>query len=121
MSGAERRRHQRVAVDVPATLRAGGGDHSARIRDICRDAVLVEADEEWPLETEVSLRTDLPGVSDPIDVRGRVIRLAPGEDGGHGMAILFSDMSPVVAMRIDFFVALQADLGHAGAARPDPK
>src|SRR5688572_6017928 len=88
----ERRRHPRVVVDVPATLKADGADHPARLRDICRDAALVEAERAWPLETEVGLRMELPGTGGSVDVRGRVIRLAPGEAGRHGMAVLFTDV-----------------------------
>lgn len=110
----ERRRHPRVVVDVPATLRADGADHIAQLRDICREAALVEADRAWPLETEVGLRMELPGTGGVVDVRGRVIRLAAGEAGRHGMAILFTDVAATAGMRIDFFVSLQTDLSGSG-------
>jgi hypothetical protein len=114
MSVGERRRHPRVAVDVPVRLLTGGQEHLARLCDICRDAVLVEAPAQWPVDTELRLSMELPGVSGAIDVAGRVIRLAPAEGGRHSMAILFANMSPTVAMRIDFLVALQSDLNGSG-------
>ena len=105
----ERRRHPRVVVDIPATLRADGADHGVRVRDICRDAALVEGDRTWPLETEVGLRMELPGTGGVVDVQGRVIRLAAGEAGRHGMAILFTDVTATAGMRIDFYVSMQTD------------
>jgi hypothetical protein len=119
MTGAERRRHPRVVADVPVRLLVAGGEHAAHLRDICREAALVEASSKWPLETEVAIKMQLPGVSDLIEVRGRVIREVAGE-GSHpyGMAILFHDVTPIAALRIDFFVALQTDLKEAGGGPP---
>jgi len=111
MGAEERRRHPRVVVDIPVKLRADGADHPARLRDICRDAALVEADRSWPLETEVGLRMELPGTGGAIDVAGRIIRLASAEAPRHGMAILFTDVTAAAGMRIDFFVSLQTDTG----------
>jgi hypothetical protein len=101
-------------VDVPVTLLADGAENPVRLRDICRDAALIEAPRALPLDTEVGLQMDLPGVNDEIAVKGRVIRVLPGEGGQHGMAILFTTISATSAMRIDFFVALQTDLKSAG-------
>jgi len=42
-----------------------------------------------------------------MTIDGRVTRVAPGERAPNGMAILFGDLPPAVATRIDFFVALQ--------------
>ena len=110
MGVEERRRNPRVVVDIPVTVKAEGQDHAGRLRDICRDAALVEMDRSWPLETELGVRMELPGTGGPIEVSGRVIRLAPGEAGKQGMAILFTDVKATAGMRIDFFVALQTDL-----------
>src|SRR5688572_11648642 len=102
MGAEERRRHPRIVVDIPVKLRAAGAEHAARLRDICREAALVEAEQSWPLETEVSLRMELPGTGGAIDVAGRVIRLAAAEGGRHGMAVLFTDVTAAAGMRIDF-------------------
>jgi hypothetical protein len=110
MGVEERRRHPRVVVDIPVKLRAGGAEHTARLRDICRDAALIEADQSVPLETDVGLRMELPGTGGAIEVVGRVIRLASAEAPRHGMAILFTEVTATAGMRIDFFVSLQTDL-----------
>jgi hypothetical protein len=110
VSVEERRRHPRIVVDIPVVVRANGAEHPARLRDICREAALVEADMGWPLEAELGLRMELPGTGGSVEIGGRVIRLAPGEAGRQGMAILFTDVTAAAGMRIDFFVSLQSDL-----------
>jgi alpha/beta superfamily hydrolase len=103
----ERRRSQRVAVDVPARLTIGEDTIEGRLRDICRDAALVEAARSYPLETKVRLEANLPRVAGTISAPGKVIRLAPGANESHGMAILFDDLPAEMALRIDLFVSEQ--------------
>ena len=103
-----------MVVDVPVTLRVDGAEHEARLRDICRDAALIEAARAWPLETALGLRMELPGTGGSVDVSGRVIRLAVAESGRHGMAVLFTDVTATAGMRIDFYVSLQTDLSGSG-------
>jgi hypothetical protein len=105
MSTEERRRSRRLAVDVPVALHVAGQVRKALLKDICHDAALVELDRWEVLGTEVTLEMELPGSSGPLLVSGRVIRLAPGEQAGHGMAILFSAPSPEVEAGIDAFIA----------------
>jgi hypothetical protein len=107
MSGDERRCNPRFAADVSVEMTVAGGKRPARLKDVCRDAALVEADGWEPLGTEVALHMELPGAAGPLQVSGRVIRLAPGEQGTHGMAILFSGPSPEAEARIDEFIARQ--------------
>jgi hypothetical protein len=107
MSVEERRRNPRFAAEVPVAITVAGGKRTGRLRDVCRDAALVEADSWEPLETAVTLDMELPGSAGPLQVSGRVIRLAPGEQGTHGMAILFSSPSPEAEARIDEFIAGQ--------------
>jgi Tfp pilus assembly protein PilZ len=77
------------------------------LRDVCRDAAWIESDRALPIGAEVTLAMELPGTGGPIQVAGRVIRLAPGEKAPNGMAILFGELPPAAATRIDFFIALQ--------------
>jgi hypothetical protein len=107
MTTPERRKSPRFAVDVPARLSVGNDVVVGRLRDVCRDAALVVADRSFALETEVSLAMELPGTGGPMLLRGKIVRLAPGDQGGHGMAILFHDITPAAAARIDFFIAQQ--------------
>ena len=108
MSTEERRRSPRLPVDVPVAVHVAGQTRKALLKDICRDAALVELDRWEVLGTEVELEMELPGSPGPLRVSGQVIRLAPGEHAGHGMAILFSAPSPEVEAGIDAFITRQA-------------
>jgi hypothetical protein len=105
MSGEERRRSPRFAAVVSVEMTVSGARRTALLKDVCRDAALLEADGWVPLGAEVALRMELPGAAGPLEVSGRVIRLAPGEQGTHGMAILFSSPSSEAEARIDEFIA----------------
>jgi hypothetical protein len=105
--GEERRKSPRVAVDAAACLTIGDQKIEGRVRDICRDAVLVEIGRSFPLQTEVTLETELPKVTGPIRASGRVIRHARGHDGTPAMAILFDEISTDATLRIDLFISEQ--------------
>jgi hypothetical protein len=95
-------------------LAVGGSELAGHLHDVCRDAALVEAEASLPLDAPVELRLTLPGLSAPLDVRGRVIRVTPGETYPHALAVLFDDLPPGDATRIDFFVALYDSAPAAG-------
>ncbi len=105
--GEERRKSPRVAVDAKARLTIGTEKIDARVRDICRDAVLVETERSFPIQTQVVVETELPNVSGAIRGVGRVIRHAKGPDDAHAMAILFDEISAEAMLRIDLFVSEQ--------------
>ncbi len=105
--GEERRKSPRVAVDAKARLTIGAERIDARVRDICRDAVLVETERSFPLQTQVTVETELPNVPGAIRATGRVIRHAKGQDGAPGLAILFDEVSAEATLRIDLFVSEQ--------------
>jgi hypothetical protein len=102
MNPEDRRRHPRVRLDLAARLELGERLLDARVRDICRDAVLLEANDWFPLGTELQVRVELPPPHLAIQASGRVLRLAPGEEGSHGMAVLFTEISTGDQLRIDF-------------------
>ncbi len=101
----ERRRSPRIAVDVPARLTVGDETEEGRLHDICRDAALVLAGRSWPLETRVALETELPGVPGRVRASGRVVRLSAAEPGQHGMAVLFDELAPEAALRVELFIS----------------
>lgn len=110
MTSDERRKNARYAVDIPVRLTVQGATVMGRLRDVCRDAALVEANKWFPLETPMTMAMELPGTGGPLEVMGRVIRLAPGDQGSHGMALLFTDVSAAAGERIAFFVAVQEQI-----------
>lgn len=103
----ERRRSPRVVVDVPVRLALGRESLPGRLRDICRDAALVEVHRDCPLGAEVSLMFELSEEDGPIQVAGRIIRLAPGDGDARGVAVLFRDVHPAVEGRIAMFLHRQ--------------
>jgi PilZ domain-containing protein len=105
LTGAERRKSPRHVVDIPVRCTALGQTFPGHLKDICRDAALVESHQVCPLETRVVLSMELPGNEGVVDIGGKVIRLAAGEGDARGMAILFTDLTPTAATRIDFFLA----------------
>ena len=106
--GAERRKNPRVVVtDVGARVTVGSETFDGKVQDICRDAVLVDIDRSFPLQTEVTIECELPGVKGLIRASGHVIRLAPYEDGRHSVAVLFEDLPREHHLRIDMFISEQ--------------
>jgi len=106
---ADRRKSQRFPVRAPVQLTAGAEVHPGILRDLCRDAALVELRQPLQLGTQFSLLLKLPGTGGPLQVGGHVVRVAPGpEPGTLEMAVLFADVTAAAETRIDFFIALQA-------------
>ncbi len=107
----ERRKSPRYPVDLSATVEVAGQSHPGRVRDLCRDALFVEVSEPWSIGTQVRVTAALPGGEGPVDMAGRVVRqAAPGEESP-GVAVLFDDLSPSTATRIDLFLATQEEPG----------
>lgn len=106
--GGERRRSARVAVDVPVRLTAGRESVPGQMRDICRDAALVEVHRNLEVGSEVTLVFELPDEEGgPLQVAGRIIRIAPGDGDARGVAVLFRDVQPAVEGRISMFLLRQ--------------
>ncbi len=103
----ERRRSPRFLVKVPARIGYGHESFAGLLKDLCKDAALVEGQRALALETEVSLTLSLPGTGGPLQAAGQVVRVGPGDHGGHDMAILFRDLSQATETRIEFFIAIQ--------------
>jgi Tfp pilus assembly protein PilZ len=103
----DRRKSPRFRVGVPALIFLGTERFMGQLKDICRDAALVETQRNLSLGTELALALALPGTGGPLQVAGKVVRVAPGEDSGQDVAVLFTNVTPHAETRIDFFVALQ--------------
>jgi len=101
----ERRKSPRAIVDVPARVTVGDQTLSGQVRDICKDAVLVDLERSYPPGTQVTVETQLPNVAGVIRATGTVVRVAAGKDGGEAIAILFDDLPAETAFRIDLFVS----------------
>jgi PilZ domain len=105
---SERRRQPRFRVSVPVQL--GSGEHVFRgvLKDLCREAALIAIKDGLEMGSAVALVLQLPGTGGPLQIGGKVVRVAAGEPGTLDVAILFDHVSPAAETRIDFFIALQA-------------
>jgi hypothetical protein len=101
----DRRRSRRFAVEVPVRLTSGGNAFPGRLKDLCRDAVLVETHGALPIDSKVAVAMALPGTGGPLEVGGRVIRVDKGDGDDQRVAILFTSVTPAAETRIDFFIA----------------
>jgi hypothetical protein len=108
MTDSERRRQPRFKADVEAQLAHGARRFGGRLKDLCRDAVLVEVSHRLELGDEVAVNLVLPGTDGPLQAVGHVVRTTVGDEGGHEAAILFADLTPTALTRIDFFIAHQS-------------
>lgn len=95
----ERRGSPRYRVDVPARLMVAAETLDVKLRDVCRDAALVDAPRALALDSEVILKVEFHWTGGLLEIPGRVIRIAPS-DGAHGIAILFRGVAPTVATQI---------------------
>ena len=107
----ERRASVRVSVDFPVGLSkiaqvtvtaASGESLRGRARDLCKDAVLVEADRSFPLGTELNIAFEASGSGPPLELEGKVVRMGPRKPGV--MAIAFSNITPESQAAIDALI-----------------
>jgi len=101
----DRRRNPRITVDVPVRLTIGHEAAPGRLRDICRDAALVELHRACTLGEEALLAFELAEEDGPIQVTGTVIRIAEGLGDAHAVAVLFRNVQPAAEGRIEMFLS----------------
>ncbi len=102
----DRRKSPRAVVDLPGRVTVGKETLACRVRDLCRDAALVLAAKCYPLQTKAELELELPSTQGTVSVTGKVVRLAPAEQGApNGMAILFDELPLETGLRIELFVS----------------
>ena len=106
-SAEERRRHPRIVVDVPVRLTIGHQSAPGRLRDICRDAALVEVHRPCTMGEEAVLSFELAEEDGPIQVSGTVIRIAEGVGDARAVAVLFRNVQPAAEGRIEMFLSRQ--------------
>ena len=107
-SEPDRRRQPRFKVSVPVQLSSGEHVFRGVLKDLCRDAALVAIKDGLDMGRAVSLILQLPGHGGPLQIGGKVVRVAAGEPGMLDVAILFDHVTSAAETRIDFFIALQA-------------
>lgn len=88
----ERRRHERVAVDVPATVASDAGEQSARLRDVAAGGMFVASAATAAPGARVVLRFRMLRQR-VCEAAGVVVRCGSGE---HGFAVAFERTNPAM-------------------------
>jgi hypothetical protein len=98
----ERRRNPRVPVDLPVRVAIEGRTIPGRLKDLCRDAALVEVHHRCDMGTAVKIGWETRDGA--VEVAGRVIRLALGEGDSQAVAILFGEIPSAAATQIELLI-----------------
>ena len=110
---------RRVSPRAPVTVRVDYSTVDAMFSEFTRNinegGLFIESESLLPLDEQVQLQFQLPGVDDPFKVSGRVawVREA-GIDGPQGMGVEFENLDADARLRIDEIVqALRVDRQRA--------
>lgn len=109
--GAERRRHPRVAVDLPITIALKDGFVEGRIRDLSRAGVCFFLDRPIPEMTMLGMQLTLQreDQAQPVSLRGagvvvRCMRLSPRLEH-YEIAVFLSEIGAQDLARLERFIA----------------
>jgi PilZ domain len=102
----ERRKEPRFEVSVAVHLALGADRFRGLLKDICRDAALLEVGRTLAEGAAVALVLQLPGTGGPLHLLGKVVRTAPRDHGGQEIAVVFVDLTPAAETRLDYFVTV---------------
>src|SRR5262245_6839152 len=98
----ERRRSQRAPVTVRIEYATVDALFSDFTRNINEGGIFVETDEQIPLDEKVELKLRLPGSSEIVHARGRVVRIVVAtETSAAGIAIEFEQLDGEARERIN--------------------
>lgn len=108
MSTGERRRTQRVPVDVWVEESRDRETYFQRGANLSVGGIYLGRSIPHPLGTMMSLKFTLPGEQQPIHVVGKIVSLAlDGEEPGMGVA--FTELDEDTRARIERYVASAAE------------
>src|SRR5262245_13839417 len=92
-AAVERRRSERTPVTVRIEYATVDALFSDFTRNINEGGIFVETDEQIPLDEKVELRLRLPGASEVVHARGRVVRIEHASPtSAAGIAIEFDQL-----------------------------
>ncbi len=119
-SGRDRRRFERVLVDLEVDYSCEDTFLFAYIRDISAMGIFVRTLSPEPPGTRLNLRFSPPGQAEPLELEGVVIWINPYRPGDRenlnpGMGIQFQDLSPEQRERLTELVKTFAYLGDDGS------
>ncbi len=108
--GIERRVHPRADVDLEVHYRSAHEFMVAYAKNVSGGGICIRTAKPLPLNSEVQLRFNLPGVPTPFQVKGLVVWSNPfaGQTAfPTGMGIKFLELGPDERKAIDEFVRSQ--------------
>lgn len=114
MTTVERRRHPRVAADLPLRLTFRDRTVETRIKDLSGSGIRFKAPAALPLLSRVQIALELPDAAMPgqpaasLAITGVVVRCHEGEaadEARYDTAIFFEDLSEIARARLARFVA----------------
>jgi uncharacterized protein (TIGR02266 family) len=92
-AAVERRRSERAPVTVRIEYATVDALFSDFTRNINEGGIFVETEEDIPIDEKVDLKLRLPGSSEIIHARGRVVRIEPATaTSSGGIAIEFEQL-----------------------------
>ncbi len=92
-SGAERRRHERIALKIPVDYTSVDAFFTEFSSNVNEGGMFVEMENAPDLGTQVQLQFDLPGHNESIQVEGRIAWTSDGKDGSPpGVGIEFQNL-----------------------------
>ncbi len=104
-AAVERRRTERARVVVRIEYATVDALFSDFTRDINEGGIFVETDEPIPLDEKVDLKLRLPGSTELVNVRGRVLRVEQATaTSASGIAIAFEQLDTSARELIDSVV-----------------
>ena len=104
----ERRLHPRFSVD--AKIELGGREGPAMLRDLSMSGLSCVSKIAFEDMTvlEITMKLPHPDGAVPFKAGGAVVRCEKSKDGGHVMAIFFTQMDPANSRVLADFIAEQA-------------
>ena len=101
----DRRRAERASLVVRVEYSTIGEFFFEFSRDINQGGLFIETARPLPLDSELTLRFNLPGGDSTIETVGRVVRTSAGDDGDPpGMGLEFDQLRDEDRIRIDQLV-----------------
>jgi hypothetical protein len=98
----DRRKSPRFPADMAVSVSTSDETIEGRVKDICRDAFLMEGERSFRRDTAVSFVLRLPDAASPLAARGKVVRLGPTQQGV--MAVTFESLDAATIERLDAFL-----------------
>jgi uncharacterized protein (TIGR02266 family) len=105
LSESDRRRFDRSNLLVRVEYSTVDEIFSEFTRDINEGGLFIETEKPSPTGTEVAMRFNLPGKSEPVQTVGRVMWVRSASPGAPaGMGIEFEDLTPDERQRINSMI-----------------